>query len=95
MQATKLCKLHQQSVGLISRDQYRMAKAALDLPASSLAKEAGVHRNTLVRAEDGSASDMTLRQLREFFESRGVQFISTEDGFHGVLYRGPDLPQTE
>jgi predicted transcriptional regulator len=70
-----------------------MAKAALDLSASSLAKEAGVHRNTLVRAEDGSASDTTLRQLREFFESRGIQFISTEDGFHGILYREAEFLQ--
>lgn len=60
--------------------QIRMARAALDLPVKELARQAGLHHNTVSAAERGDASRGTLAVLAQFFQGRGLQFIGTDKG---------------
>lgn len=86
--------------GLITPSQYRMARAALDVPLRQLSVEADVAVSTLMKIEAGRVSPKILRKLRVFFQERGVVFSRNEKNYPGVFYREPDSsgsvsPETE
>ena len=63
---------------MITGDQIRMARAALQWGVRELAKEAGVTPNTVSRIESGGdALAGTLGKLQAALEKAGVEFIPT------------------
>ena len=65
---------------MITNDQLRMARAALRLNITDLAKLAGINKGTIVRIEAGfGAHPLTLKQLQEVLEIAGVIFIEADD----------------
>lgn len=75
------------SVGPLTPDQIRMAKAALGWSNPTLAEKTGLHRNTLNRAENGEAKQSTLNLLRHVFEAAGLEFIPENGGGAGVRFK--------
>ncbi len=81
---------------MITNDQLRMARAALRLNITDLAKLAGINKGTIVRIEAGfGAHPLTLKQLQEVLEIAGVIFIEADDNAGpGVrLKLGAEIPQ--
>lgn len=71
-------------------DQLRMARAAIDITASELAKQAGVGRNTVIELEKRRRSQPHERIRQEIiaFLERFVVFVeATEDHGPGVMLR--------
>ncbi|GAB4184006.1 MAG: helix-turn-helix transcriptional regulator [Thalassobaculales bacterium] len=67
-----------------------MARAAVRLTVQELAARAGVHKNTVVRAEAGMASHgPTLAAIRQALEAAGVEFIAENGGGPGVRLKAP------
>lgn len=64
---------------MISAAQVRMAKAALRWSNTDLANAAGVHKNTVSRAEAGTATRATMALIQQTFEKAGIQFDTTSD----------------
>ncbi|WP_282189401.1 helix-turn-helix domain-containing protein [Azospirillum endophyticum] len=61
---------------MITGDQIRMARAAVQWGVRELAKEAGVTPNTVSRIESGGdALAGTLSKLQTALETAGVEFI--------------------
>ena len=58
--------------------QVKMARAALDLSLSDLAKTAGVHRNTISNFETGKygGDPKSLDKMRKALEKAGVEFTN-------------------
>jgi transcriptional regulator with XRE-family HTH domain len=72
----------------ITLEQYRMAKAALDLTVIELASLAKVSTNTLVRFERGERlTERTMQRVRSAFESAGIEFIPEDGGGVGIRLR--------
>ena len=70
---------------MITREQLRMARAALGWGVRELAKKAGVAPTTVSRYENGSdAYGDTLRRLRRTLEAAGVIFLDEGDEGPGV-----------
>ena len=65
-------------------DQFRMAKAALNLSNPQVAEMTGLHRNTLNKADKGDATNATWALLRLTFEQAGLEFIPENGGGAGV-----------
>ena len=67
--------------------QHRLARALLRLKNSDLAALTGLHENTLIRAEAGSATHKTMLQLRNFYTARGIEFVEAENtDMIGILF---------
>lgn len=62
-----------------TKEQLRMAKAALGYSNPELSKLTGLHRNTLSKVESGKGATSTITLLRIFYESKGIIFLSTGD----------------
>lgn len=72
---------------MVTREQVRMARAALDWTVRDLAREAGVSANTVSRYENGTdAMGDTLMRIRRTFEAHGILFMD-EDEVAGVGVR--------
>lgn len=56
-------------------EQFKMAKAALDLSNPDLAEATGLHRNTLNKLDRGEGKASTVQLVRLTLEARGVQFL--------------------
>lgn len=72
-------------------EQFRMAKAALNLKNPELSELTGIHRNTLNKVDNGEGSQATMNHLRLAFEQRGVIFLAdgeTTTGGPGVRLVG-------
>lgn len=69
---------------MINDTQIRMAKAALKWSNTRLSEETGLHKNTLNKAENGTARPATLALLQSTFEKEGVLFVG-ENGVFVVL----------
>jgi len=68
-----------------TREQVRMARAALGWSVKELSERVGVSANTVSRYENGSdALGGTLRKIRRVFEDAGIIFIDENGGGPGV-----------
>jgi transcriptional regulator with XRE-family HTH domain len=73
---------------MITREQLRMARAALNWTVRDLAAKAGVAANTVSRFENGTdAYGDTLLKLRRALEAGGVIFIDEDEEGPGVRLR--------
>ena len=67
--------------------QHRLARALLRLKNSELAAHTGLHENTLIRAEAGNATAKTMLHLRNFYASKGIEFVEAEGtDMIGILF---------
>ena len=65
---------------MITREQVKMARAALGWNVQDLAAKAGVAGNTVSRYENGTdAYGETLMKLQRALEAGGVSFIDEDD----------------
>ena len=70
---------------MVTKEQVKMARAALGWGVRELAAKAGVAANTISRFENGSdALGETLRKIRRVFEEAGITFIDENGGGPGV-----------
>lgn len=76
-----------ESQPVLTIEQIRMAKAALGWSNPELAERTGLHRNTINRSENGSATRGTLETLRREFEAAGIIFIAENGEGPGVRLR--------
>ena len=68
----------------MTREQLRMARAALNWSVKELAAKAGVAPNTVSRYENGAdAYGDTLQKLRDALEASGIIFLD-EDREHNT-----------
>lgn len=74
---------------MLTPAQLRAGRALLEWPIETLAKTAGLHRNTVLRAEKGEATAPTLAALRLALEGAGVILIPPEGGGEGVRLARP------
>ena len=73
---------------MITRDQVRMARAALGWGVRELAAKAGVSANTVSRYENGAdALGGTLLKIQRVLEQGGIIFIDENGGGPGVRLR--------
>lgn len=88
-----MCTRYTRKWGLMSseltREQIRMARAALRWGVRDLGTEAGVAANTVNRFEQGrNATPETLAAIRKAFEAAGLVFIEADaQGGAGVRFR--------
>ena len=74
--------------------QHRLARTLLRLKHSELAELTGLHQNTLIRAEQGHATSKTMLHLRNFYATRGIEFVETEGaGMIGILFPREFAPE--
>ena len=65
---------------MVTREQVKMARAALGWSVQALAAKAGVAGNTVSRYENGTdAYGETLVKLQRALEAGGVSFISEDE----------------
>lgn len=65
---------------MLTREQVKMARAALGWTVQDLAAEAGLAGNTVSRYENGTdAYGETLVKLQRALEAGGVDFIDEDD----------------
>lgn len=78
---------------MIDSKQIRAARASLGWTIDTLASEAGLNRRTVIRIEDKgseiSPSQKTLNAIQNALEIAGIEFIKTDDGGRGVIFRDP------
>lgn len=79
---------------MLTRQQLKMARAALGWGVRDLAAKAGVTANTVSRFENGAdAYGETLAKLQRALEAEGIVFIDpgapSSDGGPGVRLREP------
>lgn len=84
---------------MVTGDQIRMARAAVQWGVRELAKEAGVTPNTISRIEGGGdALAGTLGKIQAALEGAGVEFISAGSyqgtGGAGVRLRTRDQAES-
>ena len=73
---------------MITREQLRMARAALGWNVIATAERAGVAPNTITRYENGTdAYGATLLKLRRAFEKAGLSFIEGNGEGPGVRFK--------
>ncbi len=69
---------------LITPIQIKMAKVALSWSNIELSEKTGLHRNTINKAQNGTAKTATLTLLKLTFEAAGIEFIPENGGGVGV-----------
>ena len=70
---------------MVTREQVKMARAAVGWGVRELAAKVGVAANTISRFENGSDTyGDTLRKIRHVFEDAGIVFIDENGGGAGV-----------
>jgi len=75
---------------MLTPEQCRMARAALQLGVRELAARAKVSPNTVTRIERGERTNAsTIAVVRAAFEAAGVEFIDANGGGPGVRLRSP------
>jgi transcriptional regulator with XRE-family HTH domain len=75
---------------VITREQLRMARAALGWNVIETAARSGVAPNTITRYENGTdAYGSTLQKLRRAFEKAGLAFIDGNGEGPGVRFKKP------
>jgi transcriptional regulator with XRE-family HTH domain len=73
---------------VITREQLRMARAALGWNVIETAERAGVAPNTITRYENGTdAYGSTLSKLRRAFEKAGLAFLDGNGEGPGVRFK--------
>ncbi len=76
---------------MIDSKQIRAARASLGWTIDTLASKAGLNRRTVIRIEaknsEISPSQKTLQAIKNALERAGIEFIQTDDGGKGVLFR--------
>ena len=66
---------------MISREQLRMARAALGWGVRDLASQTGLGVSTVTRFENGAdAYSETLRKIETALEAEGIRFGKDDDG---------------
>ena len=66
---------------MISREQLRMARAALGWGVRDLASQTGLGVSTVTRFENGAdAYSETLRKIEAALEAEGIRFGKDDDG---------------
>jgi len=71
-------------------EQFRMAKAALNLSNPELAEITGLHRNTLNKLDQGQGKASTVQHVKLALEAAGIVFIPQNGGGPGVRLRDRD-----
>jgi transcriptional regulator with XRE-family HTH domain len=72
----------------VTSAQLRAARSLLNWTVRDLSAQAGVHRNTISRAEiDGTTHGHAVAQLVRTLEAAGVEFIAENGGGRGVRLR--------
>ena len=75
---------------MVTSAQIRAARALLNWTVRDLADAAGVHRNTVTRAEtDATGPGHASAAIRAALEGAGVEFIAQNGGGPGVRLRVP------
>jgi transcriptional regulator with XRE-family HTH domain len=75
---------------MVTSAQLRAARSLLNWTVRDLAEKAGVHRNTITRAEtEATAQGHAVAQIVRTLESAGVEFIDF-DGRPGVRLKTRD-----
>lgn len=75
---------------MITREQVKMARAALGWGVRELAEKAGVTANTISRYENGAdALGGTLAKIERTLTEAGLEFIPENGGGAGVRFRTP------
>lgn len=79
---------------MISPAQCRMARAAVKLSRTELSRLAQVAPSTLADFEAGRRTpyDRTVRDIMFALESKGVEFIPSDNGGPGVRLRSGSMP---
>ncbi len=73
---------------MLTREQVKMARAALGWGIRDLAQKAGIAANTVTRFENGGdALNETLAKIKLAFEDGGLIFIPENGGGDGVRFR--------
>ena len=73
---------------MLTREQVKMARAALGWGIRDLAQKAGIAANTVTRFENGGdALNETLAKIKLAFEEGGLSFIPENGGGDGVRFR--------
>lgn len=73
---------------MVTSAQIRAARALLNWTVRDLSGKAGVHRNTITRAEtDTTGPGHATTAIRAALESAGVEFIAQNGGGAGVRLR--------
>lgn len=73
---------------MVTREQVKMARAAMGWGVRDLAARVGVAANTISRFENGSDTyGDTLKKIRRVFEDAGIVFIDENGGGAGVRLR--------
>ncbi len=76
---------------MVTREQVKMARAAMGWGVRDLAAKIGVAANTISRFENGSdAYGETLRKIRRAFEDEGIIYIDENGGGEGVRLKKRD-----
>ncbi len=80
---------------MITPEQIRMARSALNWSMKDLAKNCGVGVNTLSRLENGTDSRVsTLSKIEDALVNAGIVFLNENEDGIGVRYRNPP-PQSK
>lgn len=70
---------------MVTSAQIRAARGLLNWTVRDLAEKAGVHRNTVTRAEtDATGPGPATEAIRAALEAAGVEFIPVNGGGAGV-----------
>lgn len=80
-------------VSMTISKQIRAARASLDWTIDTLAEKAGINRRTVLRVESEdsvvSPSSKTLNAITTALNDAGIEFVETDDGGRGVIFRDP------
>lgn len=76
---------------MLNASQIKAARAFLGWSAVELARQTGIGIATIKRYEVSSGIPNSrlghLQSIRETFEKAGIEFVETEDGGRGVIFR--------
>lgn len=66
---------------MLTRDQVKMARAALDWGIRDLAKHAGITARTVTRFENGGNATLdTLTKIKHAFDEAGITYVPENGG---------------
>ena len=73
---------------MLTRNQLKMARAALGLGVRELGDRAGIAGNTINRFENGADIRLsTLTKIQNVLEAAGIEFIPANGGGAGVRFK--------